>query len=81
MQEKEMVFLGLFSGVSKKTNKPFRVAYFYSKEETPNTIGYKPFTFFVGDDVSFETADLLKKFLVSYVYAAGQYVFVSCKRM
>ena len=81
MQEKEMVFLGLFGGVSKKTGKSFKVAYFYAKEETSNTIGYKPFTFFVPESVNFETSDLLKKFVVHYVFAGGQYVFVDSKKL
>lgn len=81
MNEREMVLLGLFHGVSKKTNKPFKMAYFYSKDDSTNALGYKPYTFFVGDDVNFTESDLLKKFVVQYVYAGGQYVFVQSKRV
>lgn len=82
MLEKEMVFLGVFSGVSKKSGKTFHMAYFYAPNESNGAIGYQPFSFFVNDEVasSFSVADLLKKFTVNYVFANGQNVYICSKK-
>lgn len=82
MLEKEMVFLGVFNGVSKKTGKSFHMAYFYAPNDNNGAYGYQPYSFFVNDEVasSFSAADLLKKFVVNFVFANGQNVYVCSKK-
>lgn len=83
MHDKEMWLLGFNQGVSKKTGKKFYLVYFYSKVESVPAVGYQPYTFFINEDQlnEFKAEDLLKKFVVSYVYAGGQNVYISSKKM
>lgn len=79
MKKESMTFLGTYTGVSKKTNKFYCMAYFYGVGDVVGLNGYKPYTFFIDDDIKSTLAGIkpLQKVNCNHVFAGGQDVLIS----
>lgn len=79
MKKEQMTYLGTFSGVSKSKNKPYTLAYFYGVGDVVGLSGYKPYTFFIDDDIKNVLLGVkpLQKVNCNHVFAGGQDVLFS----
>lgn len=78
---KELVFVGMFSGVSKKNN-PFTLAYFYGSPDDKikdNVCGFCNFDFFVDSELYPTVSSLkpLQKVKADIRFMGGQNVLIS----
>lgn len=81
--QKELVFVGCFSGVSK-SNNPFKLAYFYGDPDDrlkDRVVGYNIFQFFIDKELYSSVGALkpLQKVNADVRFIGGQNVLISLK--